>query len=59
MIVEIKITDDDGKVIAEHIADACHPTQHRSITPDKPLGRTGVYNFYGFTYQPHVALRKG
>ena len=59
MIVEIKIVDDDGTVLAEHLADACHPTQYKSSQPDKPLGKDSKFLFYGFTYQPHVAVRRG
>lgn len=50
----ICITDDDGQVVAEHDFDPAHPTQWRTQSGQRILMEN--YEFYGFTYQPHVRV---
>jgi hypothetical protein len=59
----VKIVDDDGKVLAEHEADACQPSMWRAA--QKLQGKmpqisdqdnTGTYELFGITFQPHVRV---
>jgi hypothetical protein len=65
MKLEVKILDDDGKVLAEHTADACQPSMWRAMSTQKLLGKmpqtsdqvnTGTYELFGVTFQPHVRV---
>jgi hypothetical protein len=61
----VKILDDDGKVLAEHEADACQPSMWRAVPGSKLQGKmpqisdqanTGTYELFGITFQPHVRV---
>ena len=63
----VKIVDDDGKVLAEHEADACQPSIWRAVQSQKLQGKmpqisdspnTGTYELFGITFQPHVRVNR-
>lgn len=53
--VVIQIIDENGVILANHEADAMHPTQYKR-NPDQPIEDV-KYKLFGFTYQPHVMLK--
>jgi hypothetical protein len=52
MKVNIRIINDEGVTLVEYEDDAAHPTQSKLA---RPIPMNG-YQFFGFTYQPHVRL---
>ena len=65
MKIQVKILDEDGKVVAEHEADACQPSMWRASSNQKLRGEmprlsdqvnNGTYELFGITFQPHVRV---
>lgn len=63
MRLEIRIIDDNEQVVAEYNGDPCQPGQWRAQVGKSFKGKmpqqsdnqnTGTYEFFGFTYQPHI-----
>lgn len=65
MKLQVKIIDDDGKVIAEHTTDACQPSRWMPPPGQKLQGKmpqisdnpnNGTYELFGITFQPHLRV---
>jgi hypothetical protein len=65
MKLHVEILDDDGKILAEHTADASSPSQWRTQSGQKFIAKmppngdnpnNGTYELFGFTFQPHVKV---
>ena len=63
----ITIVDENEQILVEEEFDACQPKQFRvvggqkysgSMPPQSDNKATGTYDWFGFTYQPHVAVQR-
>lgn len=63
----ITIVDENEQILVEEEFDACQPKQFRVSGGQKYSGampsqsdnkNTGTYDWFGFTYQPHVAVQR-
>lgn len=63
----ITIVDENEQTLVEEEFDACQPKQFRvsggqkysgSMPSQSDAKATGTYDWFGFTYQPHVAVQR-